>query len=188
MQWANSTARYGAIPQTIHWLTAIFIIVGWFLGQFGDIFPRGAVRDASLVVHMTLGECVIVLLLLRLVWRWFNPPPPAEKTPFGRMLELVAKASHYLLYAFLVAVPFFGILVQLKRGNSLPIFAVWHVASPWPSDRAVARTILGIHQLLAYALLALAFVHASAALVHHWVWRDRTLARMLPGKAQAARL
>jgi cytochrome b561 len=181
MQLANSDARYGVISQAIHWLTAIFIIVGWFLGQFGDIFPRGPVRNASLVVHMTLGECVIALLVLRLVWRWFNPPPPAEKTAFGRPLELAAKASHALLYALLVAVPVLGILVQLQRGHSLPVFALWHISSPWPADRAIARVLLGIHQLLAYTLLGLAFIHASAALTHHWVWRDRTLVRMLPG-------
>jgi cytochrome b561 len=181
MQLTNSAARYGAIPQTIHWLTAIFIVVGWFLGQFGDIFPRGPARNASLLVHMTLGECVIALLLLRLAWRWFNPPPPAEKTPFGRMVELAAKASHVLLYLLLLAVPILGMVVQLKRGNALPIFAAWQVTSPWPADRAVARSLLGIHQLLAYALLGLALAHASAALVHHWVWRDRTLVRMLPG-------
>jgi cytochrome b561 len=181
MQLTNSNTRYGAIPQAVHWLTALFIVVGWFLGQFGDIFPRGPARTASLIVHMTLGECVIALLVLRLAWRWFNPPPPAEKTPFGRTVEVAARVSHGLLYLLLLAVPFLGIVVQLKRGNPLPIFAVWHITSPWPADRAVARTVLHLHQFLAYVLLCLAFVHASAALVHHRVWRDRTLVRMLPG-------
>ncbi len=36
MQWANSKTRYGAVPQIVHWLTAIFVICGFLLGQFGD--------------------------------------------------------------------------------------------------------------------------------------------------------
>jgi cytochrome b561 len=36
---------------------------------------------------------------------------------------------------------------------------------------------------LADTLLTIAGVHAVAAIVHHWVWHDRTLSRMLPGKA-----
>ena len=42
MQLMNSPARYGALPQALHWLTAIFVIAGWLLGQFIDAFPEGA--------------------------------------------------------------------------------------------------------------------------------------------------
>jgi cytochrome b561 len=39
-----------------------------------------------------------------------------------------------------------------------------------------------VHELLANALLILAGLHACAALIHHYVFRDRTLVRMLPGR------
>jgi cytochrome b561 len=42
--------------------------------------------------------------------------------------------------------------------------------------------MLGLHGWLADALLILAGVHAGAALVHHYVWRDPTLRRMLPAR------
>ena len=180
MQWGNSGARYGAISQTVHWLTVIFIAVGWLLGQFMDDFPR-AVRPSVLFVHMTLGESVIALLVIRLIWRFANPPPPAEKTQFGAALEIAAKLSHYALYLLLLAVPVAGIVVQLKRGNTLPIFGIWNFTSPWPADRSVARSVLRAHEYLANALVILAGVHATAALMHHWLLRDRTLVRMLPG-------
>jgi cytochrome b561 len=97
------------------------------------------------------------------------------------LLVIASKLSHYTLYALLVAVPFVGIIVQLKRGNALPIFGLWDVASPWPTDRALARSVLGVHEYLANALLILAWIHAVAALIHHYAFGDRTLARMLPG-------
>ena len=43
----------------------------------GTYFPRGTARDASVFVHMSLGLGVILLLVLRLVWRALDPPPPA---------------------------------------------------------------------------------------------------------------
>ena len=82
MQLGNSDTRYGAIPQTIHWLTVIFIAVGWLLGWFIDDFPKAA-HSYVLLAHMTFGQCVIALLVIRLVWRIADPPPPAEKTRFG---------------------------------------------------------------------------------------------------------
>ena len=73
---------------------------------------------------MTLGECVMLFLVARLVWRFADPPPPFLPTPFGRLLEIASRVSHYTLYALLVVVPFVGIIVQLKRGNTLPVFGL----------------------------------------------------------------
>src|SRR5580700_6172909 len=101
MQLTNSRARYGAIPQTVHWLTVIFVLTGWLLGTFLDAFPKGPERSFALLVHMTLGQCVVALLLVRLTWRFANPPPPPEATRFGKVLEYAAKLNHYTIYALL---------------------------------------------------------------------------------------
>jgi cytochrome b561 len=179
--FTNSKTKYGILLQTIHWLTAIFVIAGWLLGTFLDDFPRN-LHGGVLVIHMTLGQSVIALLVLRLAWRLADPPPPLEKTRFGRLQEMAATLVHFILYALLLAVPVAGIIVQLLRGHALPIFGLWDVASPWAADRAAARTALRIHEYLADTLLVLAGLHAAVALVHHWVLGDRTLVRMLPGK------
>jgi cytochrome b561 len=183
MRLTNSTSHYGALPQLVHWLTALFVIAGWLLGQFSHALPSGPARDLGFFMHMTLGQCVIVLLVIRLIWRIANPPPPPEVTPLGQLVEAAAKLSHFALYALLVVVPCLGIIVQLKRGHDLPVLGFWEFTSPWPVDRAMAREILTVHYYLANTLLILAGIHASAALVHHWIWRDRTLKRMLPGAA-----
>jgi cytochrome b561 len=183
MQLANSPSRYGALPQLVHWLTALFVICSWLLGNFHDDIPRGPWRAFGLFTHMTLGQCVFVLVLARLVWRYANPPPPPEQTRYGKLLEMVATLAHYVLYALLLVVPFLGVILQLKRGHALPIFGLGEFASPWPADRPTARTILRVHEFCADALLILAGVHACAALVHHYLFRDRTLIRMLPGRA-----
>ena len=96
-------------------------------------------------------------------------------------MKIASRLGHYTLYALLVAVPFLGIIVQLKRGNDLPVFGLWNFVSPWPADRATARSVLEVHELLADTLLILAGLHATAALIHHYAFGDRTLTRMLPG-------
>jgi cytochrome b561 len=187
MQLTNSKAQYGAVPQILHWLTALFVICGWLLGTFLDDLPKGAIRSSGLVIHMTLGQLVVVFLIARLVWRMANPPPPPEPTRFGWLQQAVAAFTHYTLYGLLVAVPFMGILVQLKRGHVLPLFGIWDLNSSWPVDRAMAKSLLQVHEYLADALLLLAGVHAAAALVHHYLFADRTLLRMLPGVSPPVR-
>lgn len=181
MRLINSPARYGAIPQALHWLTFLCVIAAWPLGWFLDDFPKGEARSLALLTHMTLGQCVFVLIIIRLVWRLIDPVPPLERTPLGPVLEQAGRLSHYAFYVLLVAVPIAGIVVQLQRGHPLPIFGLWQVPSPWPADRATAHTVLKIHEYLANTVVILAGIHAAAALIHHYGFRDRTLVRMLPG-------
>lgn len=179
MQLRNSKTHYGVLPQAIHWLTAVFVAAGWLIGTFIDDFSR-PVHIGLLVDHMALGQCVLALLVVRLAWRLIDPPPPPEETRFGRFQELAATLTHYVLYALLVAVPCLGVIVQLMRGNALPLFGIWDVMPPWHANRALARSVLKVHEYLADTLVALAGLHAAAALTHHWVLGDRTLVRMLP--------
>jgi len=182
MQVRNSPARYGAVPKALHWATAVLVIAGWLLGQLGDDLPHG-MHSAGVVVHISIGMTVFTLLVARLIWRLVDPPPPPEKTSFGAVADVGAKLVHVAIYALLVAIPVAGILTQFARGHALPVFGIFDVPSPWVRDRAFAGSMIGIHELLANALMVLALAHAAAALTHHYVLQDRTLRRMLPGAA-----
>src|SRR5512143_2273907 len=177
MRFRNSPDGYGAIPQTLHWLTAGLVAVAWALGTFDDVLPRGAARAAGLFVHISAGLAILALLVVRLLWRLADPPPQPEITALGVWLD---RAGHLALYALLITAPVAGIVLQFARGDALPLFGLSEIPSPFIADRAFARSIKEVHELLANALAILACMHAAAALVHHWVFRDRTLVRMLP--------
>jgi cytochrome b561 len=161
----------------------VLVILAWLLGQFDDVFPKGAARAAALFVHNSAGLAVIGILVLRLLWRFADPPPPIEHTILGAWLDRAGRLAHYALYALLVAVPVSGIVLQFARGDALPLFGLTEIASPWTRDRAFARSVKEIHEVAANALIVLAALHAAAALIHHWVLRDRTLVRMLPRRS-----
>jgi cytochrome b561 len=180
MRLRNSAEGYGAVSQLMHWITVALVILAWFLGQFDDVFPKGAPRAASLFVHNSAGLAVIVILVLRLFWRLANPRPPLESTILGIWLDRVGRLTHYALYALLIAAPISGIVLQFARGDAVPVFGLTEIASPWTADRALARNVKEVHELMANALVILAAFHAAAALIHHWLLRDRTLVRMLP--------
>ena len=184
MQLRNSPQGYGAVPQTLHWLTVGLVVLAWLLGTFDDVLPKGAARAAGLFVHISVGLAILAVLVARLLWRLADPPPPPEPTMFGVWLDRAGQFAHYALYALLVAVPIAGIVVQFARGDALPLFGFAEIPSPWPADRAFARTAKEVHEVLANGLMILAGFHAAAALVHHFLFRDRTLARMLPGSSR----
>lgn len=176
----NSPERYGAIPKAFHWLTVLLVIAGWLLGQFIDDLPK-ALHPAGLVTHIAIGTTIFLLMTMRLSWRFIDPPPTPEQTALGWVAEIGAQSAHYALYALLVAIPIFGMLVQFTRGDALPIFGLFEIPSPWLTDRVWANSLLEIHGWLASTLIVVASLHGAAALVHHFVLGDRTLRRMLPG-------
>ncbi|MDF2118620.1 cytochrome b/b6 domain-containing protein [Roseiarcaceae bacterium H3SJ34-1] len=180
MQLRNSDDGYGAIPQFLHWSSVALVAVAWLLGVFGDALPEGTARATGLFVHISVGLALLCVLLVRVLWRVADPPPPLERTALGVWLDRIARLAHYALYALLVAAPVVGILLQFARGDALPLFGLTEITSPWAADRAFVRSVKGVHEMLAHALVVLAVLHAAAALFHHWVLRDRTLTRMLP--------
>lgn len=182
MQVRNSSDRFGAVAMSLHWLTVLLIAGAWLLGEFIDVFAKGAPRDAALSVHMMFGLAVLLTLVARFLWREFDGVPRPEANPLDPWLHRLATLVHWLLYLLLAVTPIVGITLASARGNTVPVFGLFDI-TPWLTpDRQLARTILGIHTLLANALVILALAHAGAALIHHWFFKDRTLTRMLPGR------
>ena len=180
MQLRNSSQHYGAIAMALHWVVLVLIAFAWLTGEFHDAFPNGAPRDAAMFAHMTLGLSIVALAVARLCWRMADPPPPAEKSSLGQWADWAAHAVHYVIYALLFAIPALGIVALFARGKALSIFGLFEIASPWAADRAFAHSMTEVHELLVNCLLILVALHAAAALLHHYVLKDRTLLRMMP--------
>lgn len=180
MAESATVSRYSPPAQIFHWLTVFFVAAAWTLGVLGDDLPRGSIRHIGEFVHIIFGELVVLLLLLRVVWRFVTPAPPLEKTRFGAPAALATKLGHLAIYALLLAVPVVGVVTLFHGGEALSLFGVVDIPSPWPKNRELKHYSKEIHELLAHLLVMLAALHAAAALTHHFVLKDRTLKRMLP--------
>lgn len=182
MQWRNSPDRYGAVLLTIHWLTVVLIVVAWLLGQIKDATPQDWHRPVQ-QLHNSAGLIVLLLLAIRLAWRLADPAPALAPSRLGPLARWGAHLAHGVLYLLMLAVPVTGIVLVFAGGRALNIFGLFEIASPWVRDREFAHSVHEVHEWVANGLLILAFLHAVAALVHHWVLRDQTLRRMLPRRA-----
>jgi len=100
--------------------------------------------------------------------------PPAD----AGALNIVAKGTHWALYALLVSMVLAGMFLTWTRGDS--IFNVFTIPAYDPGNHVLPDQVQEIHGTIGWIILALAGVHASAALVHRYLWHDGVLARMLP--------
>lgn len=169
-----SDQRYDSTTISLHWVTAILVVVLWIIGQTADWIPNGPVNTRYWSVHVVLGFALAAVIGWRMAWRGSRGRrlPPADTGT----LHAFAKATHFSLYALLLTTLTLGVVNAFVRGYNL--FDLAHL--PQIGDRAWRKPITGWHGLAANILLGSALFHAAAALVHHYVWRDGLLRRMLP--------
>ncbi|MDX1801872.1 MAG: cytochrome b [Marinobacter sp.] len=174
-----SPVRYGAVAQTLHWLTAILVLAAFIYGLGGSEERIYSVsRDFDRQLHETLGISVMVLLVLRLLWRAFDARPPAPAGP--RWMEKAAGLLQATLYALLAAVPLTAIAGAWLQGHPVTLLTGIEI-SPWIAEsHGIGDWVAQIHTWLGDAILWLAGLHACAALFHHYVLRDGVLQSMLP--------
>jgi cytochrome b561 len=139
-------------------------------------------RLANYAWHSALGYDLLAILILRLLWRWFNPVPelPAELKPWERMS---ARLGHFLLYCFMLAVSLTGWLVATTARTPMTkdVFGLNVPPLVTTLDRSVRQWIEETHMVLAYVLAAVVVVHVMGALRHHLVKRNDVLRRMTWG-------
>lgn len=181
MAASTDDRRWGGASIGLHWLSFLVVLAAGGIGLLMDELPRGVTKLQVYALHKSLGLTVIALTVIRLLWRLASKaPPPLAGAP--RWQDAIARLTHGGLYLLLLLVPFSGWWYNSTSGFALQYFKLFNVPALVATDLAFKQQAKDIHELLFYVLCGLVAVHAAAALAHHYVWRDRTLVRMLPGR------
>ena len=179
MTTTTDTARYDDVARSLHWATAALIVVAFCMGLAHDVPPRPW-RAAWLNVHAITGMMIIVLAVARLLWRTSHPaPPPVAGT--NAHAALAVRAGHAALYGAMVVVPVIGFAPLFTRGRGIDL-GLFQIASPIARTQDWIKPATEIHEVAAYALVAMAVGHVAAALWHHFGRRDGVLLRMMPAR------
>ena len=174
----NTADRWGMVTIALHWLTVLAVVGLCIVGLLMEELPSGKLKLDVYALHKSFGLTVLGLTLLRLLWRLVAGAPAPE--PMPRVQVWAANVSHALLYAVLLAMPLSGWLYNSASGFPLKWFGQFAVPKLAMRDRDVAEFAVETHETLFLVLLVLVSIHAAAALLHHYFFRDRTLQRMLP--------
>lgn len=181
MRYRNSAETWGAVARGFHWLIAVLILVQFVIGSVAEEMKLTPAKLDLFVWHKSVGITVLVLALLRLVWRLANPAPamPAGTPGWERKLAAIA---HWALYGLIFAVPLSGWWVS--DASRVPFKAFFFLPMPdfISTDRALQEAAAEVHEALTITLLFVVIAHIAAALRHHLLLHDDVLRRMLTGR------
>ena len=129
--------------------------------------------------HKSIGLLVIVLWLVRIIWKLFNPQPLALET-HQQWEQYLAHFMQQFFYLLIFLIAFSGYFIATAKGKGVEFFNLLEIpAITTEIKEEVADLIGNAHQVMAILLAFLVVLHALAALKHHFINKDKTLTRML---------
>ena len=180
MSTANKANRYSSASIAMHWLMLLLIVAVYACIELREFYPKGSdPRNALKSWHFTLGLTVFALVWLRLVLRLLRPVPPIEPAP-AIWQQRLAGLLHLALYALMICMPVLGWLVLSGEAKPVPFWGL-DLPALMGKNKDLAETLEDIHAVFGEVGYYLIGLHAAAALVHHYLLKDNTLRRMLPG-------
>lgn len=177
----SPATSYKAPARYLHWIVAVLVIstfpVGVLMVDGGFSRP---VQDVLYTYHKNIGVVILLLVLLRLLYRAMNPPPPLPDSVAG-LQRLAAHGTHVLLYVLLLVMTVSG-YIRVRAGGFPIEFFDW-LPSLVPVSKPLEETAKAIHGTARFALFALIAMHIGAAAFHGIVKKDGVFSRMWPQKS-----
>lgn len=170
--------RWNGVAKTFHWVLAILVLAQLYYGFTLANLPRDpAVRGPVFTVHVDIAVLILILMTLRLVWRLLRPAP---KPLAPGVVGLAGRLVHWAFYILLIGMALGTIIAQQAFGRTPAFFGI-----PLPKlvepNQELGRAIFSQHATGGFILAGLVALHILAALWHHFLRKDNTLLRMLPG-------
>jgi len=170
--------RYGTTAKVLHWLIVALLVVQYPIGWLMPDLHRGMQPGAGMTFHVSFGLAILVLIVLRFVWRLTHPVAP--ESSLAGWQRLSSEAVHWMLYVLVLATTLTGWLFASFRGWSISLFYLVPVPMLASDNEAAGKAIDGLHQAAEWTLLVVIGIHVATALAHIFVYRDRIMQRMLP--------
>jgi cytochrome b561 len=181
--------RYSYVAMLFHWAIAILLLWNIWLGWNAEQL-KGQAHALALQPHKTIGITVLILSVLRLLWRLVMQPPRMADTmaPWERGL---ARAVHVLFYVVIIGIPLTGwamasigkltTVYPIRLGPLIvPTLAPFNSLPP-DQAHATRGTLEKAHIYLAFTTLyVLVPLHIRGALMHQFWDKADEFGRMIP--------
>jgi cytochrome b561 len=166
----KQVAYFHPVLRLLHWLMAAAILAMLFIGV-AMVATVSSLHSLLVSIHKPLGLMILVLVVVRLGLRFLTATPPLpESLPAWQ--RVAAHASHWALYAMMLAQPLIGWAMLSAAGYPITLGGGFVLPPILPVNNDWYAILRPLHSLVALALFATVMLHLAAALRHALVLRD----------------
>ncbi len=175
MRLKNNLTEYGFISKAFHWISAAALVVQIPLGFYLVDLDFGEKRLVIESIHVVIGLSIFYLIILRLIYKIFNPTPSLGNSIFPGQ-RLIAKMNHVLLYITILTITISGALKKLFNGEILDLF-IFNLEIK--DNFELAELFYDIHIVANYCLITLISLHILAVIAHKVLFQENLLKKIL---------
>lgn len=189
-EWARSHTRrgkYSPVGIWFHWVMAAIVLYQLYSGWMMQRIPVGGDKIEAYARHSEIGLTLLLLALLRLIWR-LCIPGPTNDSDSPKWQRQAAFGTHVLFYLLFAMLPLSGwcLWSAIQPAEPLAIAGIIPVP-PMPfyalSPEWQYQVMHWAHQLHFWGVVGLALLvpaHVGAALKHHFIDQDDVVEGILP--------
>jgi cytochrome b561 len=171
----------------LHWTIAVLILLVQVpVAIVMQALEPGPTQNVLYTLHKNVGLVVLILAVVRLVWRLAQPVPylPSD---LPRWQVVTAHGTHVMLYGLILLLPISGFLYTALSGYPVPFLLVFELSALVAEDEAAGEFWQSVHNTVPWVLVAVVALHVAGAMQHHFVRRDGVFVRMLSSRADLAK-
>lgn len=177
--------RFSPVGVVFHWVMAALILFQLGLGWGLKLMPAGGGKVASYALHASVGIAILVLAILRIIWRIMIPDPynTADKQGWRTVFAYVVE---HLFYACFLILPLSGWMLwsSLNPPGDIHLVIEWppmpfHQLDAWRRWEILYMAD-DIHLAFVWLLMLMVPLHVGAAVKHHFWDRNDVLKGILP--------
>jgi len=177
---AEKDIAYTPVAKLLHWVMVALLIVQFTLAVTMPHIGRNTRPDTLINLHFSFGVVILVVAVIRLVWRvTHREPPPSRDLPDWQIKA--SRIVHYGLYVLLLVIPVLGWMHASFHGFDVTAFGLFKLPALMARRTPGFAWTGDVHSAISYfVLLPVIALHVAAGLHHAIVRKDGVLARMLP--------
>lgn len=171
------TQTYSSVAKWLHWLTALAILLLLAGGPLFHFLPEPEKVSRAASGHAGLGTLVLLLISVRLIWRYRHPVLPPVMPKWQTRISLLV---HRLLYICVLLQPMLGIAMAMTSSYDVIAFGRFNYTAVLGPNETWYQVFHVCHRVNGAVLALTLLLHIAAVIYHQFIVRDQLLSRMLP--------
>jgi cytochrome b561 len=173
----DAPVAYGLFARCLHWGMALLLLWQFMTSTLHWVDSKASLAASLFPSHRVIGFLILLLIVVRIGWSIADRHnrPARTRDMLGRSALVVQVA----MYALMLAVPAIALIRAYASGRGFDWLGLSVIPATGERQVFAASLMNTLHGPLGWLFYFLIFGHSAMALVHHFILRDASLARMM---------
>ena len=164
--YKSSKNSWGLVAKSFHWIVALLIIWQLFTGFNLSILEFSPKKIAFIELHKLFGTFILVFILARLMWRFYNTTPSNENLP--KFHRIISSIIHNFLYILVIFTTIQGTLMTQVGGFDVKLLGLLTIPRLIGENLDIYPAFKSFHYTLWILLLTTFIFHLIGGLYHRF--------------------